>query len=416
MPDSPQPAPDAQESNALLRLLRGRIGWTAACAGAIVCGWYVDACRREGAALTDLQPLQPRLRIQAALTLLAFFLSWTFTPLAMRLARRFNVLDIPDPRKVHRHPTPLLGGTAIWAAMLVAFAFSPYLTRQLVAIIIGGTVILFLGVADDAKGLSAKFRLVVQILASCIVISQGVVVTFLPPTVAGRIGETFITVAWIVGIMNALNFLDGMDGLASGLAAISAGAFALIAGNTFQGELSIAATILVGAALGFLIFNFRPARIFLGDAGSTFLGFVLASLAVLGTYQKTDAFIGLSIPILVLGIIIYDFVHITISRIARGVVTNFREWIEYVGKDHLHHRLNHLGLTQVQTVLFIYLLSTFMGLAAFILVAKTAVDKYLVVLMVVIMLAVITVLMELGKQRRAPDSDDARAGDDPPSD
>ncbi len=388
----------------LLAALRSRAGVAFAWALAVGAASFAYYCRVQGTATVGTYV---RSRVQLALAALGFSLAWALTPVAMALARRFKVLDIPDARKVHREPTPLLGGVAVWAALLVALAFSPNLAhhKQIAWIFVGGTIILTLGVLDDARGLPASFRLVVQVLATSLVMSQGVIVTFLPPTPLGRMGEALITVAWVVGIMNALNFLDGMDGLAAGLSAISAATFAFIANNTWQSDMVVLSTALTGAALGFLVFNAKPAKIFLGDAGSTFLGFMLASMAVLGTYRKTDAVIGLSIPILTLGIILYDFIHITISRVARGVVTNFREWIDYVGKDHLHHRLNQLGLDHRQTVLFIYLLSIFMGLSAVVLVTDSDIDKYLVMFMVVIMLTVMTVLMQLGREKKLPDED-----------
>jgi len=155
---------------------------------------------------------------------------------------------------------------------------------------------------------------------------------------------------------------------------------------------------LLGACMGFLAFNFRPAVIFLGDGGSTFLGFTLACLAVRGTYAETDSTVALFVPLLIMGIIIYDVVFITISRIQRGEVRSFREWIEYTGRDHLHHRLNNLGLTEAQTVLFIYLLSIFMGTGAIVLVVRAEIDRYLVLAMALIVFVAITILMELGRQ------------------
>jgi len=329
---------------------------------------------------------------------IALSLGWLFTPLARVIAFRTNILDVPDARKIHKEPTPLLGGAAIYLALLITLLFVPGLSPQLVGILIGSGIILVMGIVDDARGLSALFRIAGQMLAVSVVMSQGVIMSFLPNNTFGCVSEAVLTLVWIVGITNALNFLDGMDGLATGLSAIAAFTFLMIGCGAGEMEVMIGCAALFGACLGFLVFNYKPAIIFLGDGGATFLGFFLASIAVMGTYRTPDPVVALVVPVITLGIIIYDIIFITISRINRGVVTCVKEWLEYTGRDHLHHRLNHLGLNHKQTVTFIWLLSAFMGLSAIVLVTDHAIDKYLVILLALIMFAVITVLMELGRR------------------
>ena len=357
--------------------------------------------------------------VAACVAVIGFALAWLLTPLARVAAFRTNCLDIPNARKIHKQPTPLLGGVAIFVALGATMLLGPALSRQMIGIVIGSGIILIIGVIDDSRGLPAVIRLAGQVAAVSVVVSQGVILSFLPHTRWGQIGEVLLTLTWIVGITNALNFLDGMDGLAGGLSAISAAAFCVIAGETREVELMVVTSALFGACLGFLVFNFKPAVIFLGDAGATFLGFFLASVAVMGTYTVGDNVVTLTIPLLILGIIIYDIIFITISRIYRGVVRSVKEWLEYVGRDHLHHRLRHLGLSQKQTVLFIWLLSAFMGISAVVLVTKSDIDKYLVIVMSLVMFVVITVLMELGRRgiqngqaEPSPKADDEKPPDD----
>jgi UDP-GlcNAc:undecaprenyl-phosphate GlcNAc-1-phosphate transferase len=166
-----------------------------------------------------------------------------------------------------------------------------------------------------------------------------------------------------VGITNAVNFFDGMDGLATGLTAICSLSFfvvALITGQQYLGFLTIA---LAGSCIGFLKFNFKPASIFLGDAGSTFLGFTLAGIAIMGNWAEKNPKVALSLPIIILSVFIFDMIYITIARVWDGRVRSFKEWIEYTGKDHLHHRLVTLGFNETQTVLLIYLIAACLGIS-----------------------------------------------------
>jgi UDP-GlcNAc:undecaprenyl-phosphate GlcNAc-1-phosphate transferase len=201
-----------------------------------------------------------------------------------------------------------------------------------------------------------------------------------------------------VGITNAVNFFDGMDGLATGLTAIGSLSFfvvALITGQQYLGFLTIA---LAGSCLGFLKFNFKPASIFLGDAGSTFLGFTLAGIAVMGNWAKDNPKVALSLPIIILSVFIFDMIYITIARVWDGRVRSFKEWIDYTGKDHLHHRLATLGFNETQTVLLIYLIAACLGISGINLRASEDLRVYLEFIQAFFIFIIIVILMISGRK------------------
>jgi len=220
------------------------------------------------------------------------------TPFAMYLSYRTGLLDVPDERKRHARPTPLLGGPAVLAAFALAAgaavatlpgsALTPDLRSQLLATLGAGLFIAAVGVADDKWGLAAGVRLLAHITAVCVVMNFGVVMTFLPPTGLGKAGEILLTLLWIVGITNALKFLDGLDGLAAGVAMIAALSFGAVAAMTGQTVVATASFCLAGAAAGFLKYNFRPASVYLGNSGATFLGFTLACIGIIGDWGAPD--------------------------------------------------------------------------------------------------------------------------------
>lgn len=358
---------------------------------------------------------------------LAGSLVLALTPGAILLSRRLRVLDIPDARKEHERPMPRLGGLAVLgafaAAVLLALAYLPEaslpapLRSQFLATLAAGVLIAAIGAADDKWGLKPWVRVIGQLAAVCVVMKWGVVMTFLPPTPLGRAGEVALTVFWIVGLTNALNFLDGLDGLASGVSAVAALAFGAIAAMTNQWAVATAAFALAGAALGFLKYNFRPASVYLGDGGSTFLGFTLACLGIIGDWGTHDRAVDLFVPVIVLGVPIYDTIYISVYRFRAGLVRSLSEWAAYVGRDHLHHRLQQLGLRPARTCLFICLGSGALGLLAAILETKKGglvrCDKFLALGLTVIMFIGATILMELGRARQRSSPGGGRA--EPPA-
>lgn len=331
--------------------------------------------------------------------LCAFLVMMVATPLVMFLAKRFSVLDkLPEPED-RAHPVPLLGGAAIFVSFFLVMLLHYPWPPQTVSILVGGSIIFFLGTMDDIRPLSSTVRLVGQVAASFIVMSSGLVVSFLPNIPGGSLLEPLITLFWIIGIINAANFVDGVDGLAAGFAAIASVFFFLITLHLGQYHVSLLASVLVGCGVGFLVFNFKPAKIYLGDGGSTFLGFMLACFAIYGEWSGRGPIIALGIPALILGVLIFDMIYITISRIQNGQVRNFREWLDYRGKDHFHHRLMLIGFKEEEAVIFIYLTSIILGLSA--LVLENVRVSYPVILLMVqaaLIFFVIIMLMLVGRE------------------
>ncbi len=300
--------------------------------------------------------------------LIAFFsaliISFMLTPLARKLAFKVGALDVPkDNRKIHKKPMPYFGGLAIYVSIMSCMiVFMPH-DKTNISIMIGATVIVLAGILDDMYDMPAKVKFIIQIVAACIAIYGGVKIHF----VTNPLAETGIsllrnltvpiTLFWIVGITNTINLIDGLDGLASGVASIAAATLLFTAAIKGYYFIVLQCAIIVGASLGFLPFNFNPAKIFMGDTGSLLLGYMLAVTSVLGTVKSVAA-IALIAPIFALGVPIFD----TTFAIVRRKLNN--KPIMQADKEHLHHQLMKKGLNQRQTVLIIYLISMLLGLAA----------------------------------------------------
>jgi len=284
--------------------------------------------------------------------LIAFSLAFIFTPLVRLLAFRFNLLDHPKAHGIHSAPVPRIGGIAIYFAFVAGALWQMDLSQQLKGVLVGSTIIFITGLADDLFKLKAKVRLLIQIGALAIMMFKyGVVLDIFE----NEILNGFFTALGIIGITNAVNFLDNMDGLATGLVMISSAAILSIASMTQQFWLAYLAAALIGSCGGFLCHNFRKAHVFMGDSGATFLGFTIASLAVMADWSKHLA-ITVAVPLLILGVPVLDMFLITVLRIKEHKVKNFKQWIDYAGKDHLSHRVQRLGLTNRGAVGTVWLL------------------------------------------------------------
>lgn len=332
----------------------------------------------------------------------AFGLSFSLTPLAGALARRLRILDWPDARKLHGHATPLLGGAAVFAGFIASLLANAILAPELIALLTAAMILFVAGVFDDWREVSAGLKLLIQLICTAMVMISGIVLQVLPAGWGtwGWIGNLLLTGIWIIGITNAMNFFDGMDGLAAGLGAIIAFFLAVVAFQTNQPFLGWISLAVLGSCLGFLPYNFRPggsAVIFLGDAGSTVIGFVLACIAVYGDWAEGQPLVSLVSPVLIFWLLIFDMAHITFDRVLTGKVGNFREWIEYVGKDHLHHRLADVLGSRRKAVLFIYLMGLCLGLSAIVLRGAGPEDAALLVLQAAILVVLITVLERRGR-------------------
>ncbi len=276
-------------------------------------------------------------------------------------------------------------------------------------LLLGATLIFLMGLWDDFRPLSASLKFVFQILISLLVIVWGeIYVTLFYGESWAPIVNIPLTVLWIVGLTNALNFFDGIDGLASGISVVIALFLGLIAFKTAQPALGWVAVTLLGASAGFMPYNFRigsPALLFLGDAGSTFLGFTLASLAISGKWSDTSHFVSLTAPILIFGILIFDMVYVNISRIKNRKAENLLGLLTCVNKDHLHHRLLSMGFTRNEAVFVIVTMSTCLGVSALIIMNQKVLEAVLGLLQALLILILIVSLMLKGRDRIPPEGD-----------
>ncbi len=291
------------------------------------------------------------------------------TPLARRLAVRLGVVDQPTVRKVHARPTPLLGGVAIYVAFIVALiAFGDrFYIREAVGILVAATFCSLLGLLDDRKGVGVRAKLGGQLAAAAILMVSGVRVQ-LPIAEAANLA---VTVLWVVGITNAFNLLDNMDGLSGGIGAVAAAFFLLMAAMSGQYLVGALAAALLGACLGFLCYNVNPASIFMGDAGSLFIGFMLAAVGIKLRFPDNVTFVTWMVPVMTLGLPIMDTTLVTVSRLRRGLNP-----LTTPGTDHLSHRLVRLGYTQREAVLTLTLAGGVFGLLAVYMTQASVLEGY----------------------------------------
>ncbi|SNS64979.1 UDP-GlcNAc:undecaprenyl-phosphate GlcNAc-1-phosphate transferase [Anaerovirgula multivorans] len=330
--------------------------------------------------------------------IIAMSLSYILTPYAKRIAHKIGAIDVPkDNRRVHKVPIPRLGGLAIYIAFIVATLIMAVVSRDvldiskgLIGIFAGATIIVLIGVIDDSKQISAKYKLLGQIIAATIVVYSGVEVEFITNILnkttgtfpLGKLGVP-LTIFWIVGITNAVNLIDGLDGLAAGVSSIAALSLAYVAylsGQENGPAIAMILIILAGSLIGFLPYNFNPARIFMGDTGSLLVGFILATISIEGLIKSAAtiavAIPVLAIPVLALGVPIFDTTFAIIRRLVNG-----RPIME-ADKGHLHHRLLDQGLSQKQTVLVLYFISMLFGASAIAISGSNRIGAYLILVAV----------------------------------
>lgn len=288
--------------------------------------------------------------------LIAVTISLVGTFAARHAALRLHWLDQPSHRKVHANPIPLLGGIAMYMAFLISVLLtdSRAVLEEGTAVLVGATLLLVVGVVDDQRGMSPRSKLLAQAGAAILLVIGGAGVGFFPFTWMNLAATIF----WVAAICNAMNLLDNMDGLSAGVTAIACAFFTLLALWHGQIWVSIVAAVLLGATLGFLRYNWNPATIFMGDAGSLLLGFLLAVLALKLRFPNVDPQRTWLIPLLILAVPIFDTTVVTISRLRRGVP------ISSGGRDHVSHRLVRLGMSVRQAVSTIYLAAILCGSVA----------------------------------------------------
>lgn len=314
--------------------------------------------------------LDNRLLVNAFLALVvALVVSFLTSPLVKNFAYKVGAIDVPkDARRMHKVPIPRLGGLAIFIGFMVGILLCADINRQMQGILLGAVVIVVLGVVDDITPLPAKLKFVVQIIAALIPVYHGVVIRavsnpnlFSDNAYWQMEGLSIpITVLWIVAITNSVNLIDGLDGLAVGVSTISATTMLVISLLVSDMQVAIAMAALVGSCVGFMPYNLNPAKMFMGDTGATFLGYILATMSIQGLF-KFYAIISFAVPFLILGLPIFDTAFAFIRRIAHG------QSPMQADRSHVHHRLIDMGLNQKQAVATLYVISAILGLSAVVL-------------------------------------------------
>ena len=314
--------------------------------------------------------------------LAAALISFVLTPVVKALAPKFGFVDVPkDERRMHNHPIPTIGGLAIFVSFVLVSLFVCHLSRQFIGMLLGALVIVVLGVVDDKYDLNAKLKLVVQILAAAIPVSQGVVIRYISHPF-GFLGVPYLSLGVLaVPVTISVNFIDGLDGLSVGVCSISSLSMGIIALMLGQSNEAVILAALLGACLGFLPYNFNPAKIFMGDTGATFLGFMLSCMAVSGLF-KLYAVISFVVPILVLGVPLFDICFACIRRLCHHVSPM------HADRSHIHHRLIDSGFNQRQSVLILYVVASLMGILA-VQVSTSGAGKALMVLIAVVVVGCI---------------------------
>ena len=315
--------------------------------------------------------------------LLAFVISFAATPLAIWVAPKIGAMDVPkDGRRMHKEAMPRFGGMAIALGVLCSVAFFLRGDEHLPTILVGGILIYILGVIDDFKDLDAKIKFAYEAGVATLMYFMGARIEFVNNYFGegrwqlGAVLCFIVTVVWIIGITNTINLLDGLDGLAAGVAAIAATSIAYVAfihgGRYGMMAVCIGMVAVAGGAMGFLPYNFYPAKIFMGDGGSLFLGFMIALFSVISPLKRSTL-IAVIVPVLVLGIPIFD----TFLAIVRRVISG--KPIMSPDKEHLHHHLMRSGYGQRRAVLMIYGISVIMGMAAVLMSRELYKDSFVLI-------------------------------------
>jgi len=338
----------------------------------------------------------PKLFVAAAL------MAWALMPWVVRMAWRMDAVDRPDARRVHAEPTPRIGGLAVFVAVNLTLLLNFNYSLALKGVCLSAAIVAALSLWDDVRELSAAVKLAGQLAALAVLAAFGVHVEFAPDVWWGWLAEYAVTALWVIGITNAFNFLDGINGLAAALAVCVCLLMGWLAWSTHQGYMLMLCLAVAGGAAGFLPDNARyarPARVFLGDVGSAWLGWMMAGVAVMGGWSSEGPVKAYSAPVLIFSVMIFDMIYTTIARIGRGDVRSLHDWIAYVGRDHLHHRLMDLGLSQKQAVWAVVALSLITGLAALALVSANEWSVWLLLGQSAVIYMLLSFIMVLAARR-----------------
>lgn len=323
--------------------------------------------------------------------LAAFVITFLQMPFTIKFAKKKGFLDVPkDNRRVHKKPIPVGGGIAMVISVSILMLFFLPINKGLVMTLIASLIIAISGLYDDKKGLSPKLKFIFQILAAVILIIGGMKIEFVTNPFDSNDALLIlnmlsipVTIFWVCGITNTINLIDGLDGLASGVSMICAISMFFITYNMGRYDVSLVCALVAGACLGFLPFNFNPAKIFMGDTGALYLGFMLSYISISG-FLKQAAILMIFVPVLILGVPVFDTAFAMVRRKLSG-----KSMVE-ADKGHLHHRLLKMGLNQRQTVVILYSISAIFGLLA------NLISKFHSSIALVISIGVIVLILATG--------------------
>ncbi|QGQ48157.1 glycosyltransferase family 4 protein [Metabacillus sediminilitoris] len=325
--------------------------------------------------------------------ILAFTVSLVSTPFVIKFAKRFGFVDIPNYRKVHKDPKPLIGGLSIVLGATAGILYLKPFYNYLVPVMLGGFIILVIGLIDDKYNLTPKWKMLGQLIAALIVVFSGVKINFIIIPFTGErielgIFSYIIAIIWIIAITNAINLIDGLDGLSAGISAIALSSILVL--SIMNGQMFVISitVILIGSILGFLPYNFHPAKIFLGDTGALFLGYCIAVISILGLYKSVTIF-SLGLPIIALAVPIFDTMFAILRRILN------KQKISTADKAHLHHRLLAMGYSHRATVMIIYAIGASFGLSAILFTRGTLWFSLLIIVALCILFQVLAELIGL---------------------
>ena len=343
---------------------------------------------------------------------ISFVFCLGITPIVIKLAKKFNIVDLPnDDRRIHKKPMPRIGGIAIVLSMFLGLAVYYFLTKDIegitlngnikfIGFLLGSLVIFLMGLIDDIINMKARYKFFFQLFAAIIIYVCGIRISGIkiPFIYTDMINfgvlDFPITLLWIVGVTNAVNLIDGLDGLATGISAISATALLIIFVTTSASlEAIIITAVLVGATLGFLPYNFNPAKTFMGDVGSNFLGFTLAVVSILG-FSKGYTMIAIIAPIIALGVPIFDTLLAMVRRFVKG------EPMLKPDGAHIHHRLLKMGLSQRQAVLLLYTITSILCMIAVIIISADIWKLVLLILSTICFIILGVISMKKSKEHK----------------
>lgn len=339
------------------------------------------------------------------LTLIAMLFSFIsciiLIPFMRQLAFRIGAVAKPDKRRIHKGIIPQIGGIALYISFLIGLFITQPVEKEINVIMLGATIIIVLGLIDDIYELSAKLKLLGQLLSAFVIVIGGIKITFITLPFIGQIHfglfSSIMTIIWILAFINAINLIDGLDGLATGISIIGLGTIGLMAMSQQNIFVTMLCAVLIGASIGFLLFNFNPASIFLGDSGAMFLGFMLAVVSLLGFGYKSGVTIAsLTIPIIILGVPFMDTVFAIIRRQNKK-----QSWLT-ADASHLHHRLMKLGYSTKETVIIIYVIALLFSAAGVVYSLSTASGGFLILLAVFFSIEILVEVTNLISENYRP--------------